>query len=59
MRIAITVQSAMDNATPIIHPHARLDEGPHWDAAHGVLWFVDIVGRRVMRWRPDEPAWDE
>jgi len=50
---------AMDEWTVTTTFRAQLGEGLHWDAAHGVLWFVDILGRRVMRWRPDEPAWDE
>lgn len=31
---------------------ARLGEGPWWDAAAGALWWVDILGRRVHRFRP-------
>ena len=49
----------MDEWTVTTTFRAQLGEGLHWDADRGVLWFVDILGRRVMRWRPDEPAWDE
>lgn len=27
-----------------------LGEGPHWDAAAGYLWWVDIHGRTLFRW---------
>ena len=40
---------------------ALLGEGPVWDAAAGVLWFVDIKGRRVHRLSPESgrvDAWD-
>jgi xylono-1,5-lactonase len=39
--------------------HALLGEGLHWDAARNMLWMVDIRGRRLLRWRPDAPEWDE
>lgn len=29
-----------------------LGEGPHWSAEEGALYWVDIVGRRIFRWRP-------
>ena len=31
---------------------ARLGEGPWWDAEGGALWWVDILNRRVHRFRP-------
>ena len=31
---------------------ATLGEGPVWDAAAGVLWFVDIKQRQVHRFTP-------
>ena len=40
---------------------ALLGEGPVWDAARGVLWFVDIKNRRVHRYDPADGAvaqWD-
>jgi sugar lactone lactonase YvrE len=27
-------------------------EGPFWDADDGVLWWVDITRKEVLRWRP-------
>lgn len=38
-----------------------LGEGPIWDVAAGVLWWVDIVGRGLRRYRPatgDVDTWD-
>lgn len=32
---------------------ARLGEGAVWDAATAALWWVDILNRRVHRFRPD------
>src|SRR5918911_939606 len=29
-------------------------EGPVWNAAEGALYFVDIVGDKIMRWAPGE-----
>jgi sugar lactone lactonase YvrE len=40
------------NAEPVLHARARLGEGPAWDAAAGVLWWVDILDRRVHRFNP-------
>jgi sugar lactone lactonase YvrE len=33
--------------------HDRLGEGPHWDEQDQALYWVDIVGRRVMEYRPE------
>ena len=33
-----------------------LGEGPVWDTADGVLWWVDIVGKALRRYRPDTGA---
>lgn len=30
-------------------------EGPFWDDRGQTLWWVDIVARRVLAWRPGEP----
>src|SRR3954451_22582962 len=29
-------------------------EGPHWDHASQTLWFVDITGGSVFRYRPSD-----
>lgn len=37
---------------------AVLGEGPLWDPAGGALWWVDIKGGRLHRYRPDADARD-
>jgi sugar lactone lactonase YvrE len=36
----------------VLDGHATLGEGPVWDADRGVLWWVDIEGRRIHRFDP-------
>ena len=36
----------------VLDAHATLGEGPVWDADGGVLWWVDIEGRRIHRFDP-------
>jgi sugar lactone lactonase YvrE len=36
----------------VLDAHATLGEGPVWDAVAGVLWWVDIEGRRIHRFDP-------
>jgi sugar lactone lactonase YvrE len=36
----------------VLDAHATLGEGPVWDAEAGVLWWVDIEGRRIHRFDP-------
>ncbi len=36
--------------------HDRLGEGPHWDVQDQTLYWVDIVGRRAMEYRPVDSA---
>ena len=36
----------------VLDAHATLGEGPVWDADRGVLWWVDIEGRRIHRFDP-------
>jgi len=36
----------------VLDAHAILGEGPVWDADAGVLWWVDIEGRRIHRFDP-------
>jgi len=38
--------------TAVLRARARLGEGPSWDAAEGVLWWVDVWDYRVHRWDP-------
>ncbi len=35
---------------------AVLGEGPMWDSAEGVLYWVDIKGRTLNRYRPDDES---
>lgn len=44
---------------PCLPVQALLGEGLHWDARRACLWMVDIHGKRVIRWRLDEPVWDQ
>ena len=46
----------MINLAVVLHLQAELGEGLHWDVERGCLWCVDITGRRIMNWRPTEPA---
>ncbi len=40
------------HAELVLDAHATLGEGPVWDADRGVLWWVDIEGRRIHRFDP-------
>ncbi len=40
----------------VVDAHATVGEGPVWDQATGVLWWVDIEGRLVHRFDPDRGA---
>jgi len=40
------------DAELVLDAHATLGEGPVWDAEAGVLWWVDIEGRRIHRFDP-------
>lgn len=44
---------------PVLHARARLGEGPAWDAAAGMLWWVDILDHRVHRYDPATGRDDE
>lgn len=33
-------------------PRCAVGEGPIWDAAEQALFYIDIIGKRVMRWDP-------
>jgi sugar lactone lactonase YvrE len=33
---------------------AEVGEGPHWDHARGILWFVDLTGGTVFRYHPGD-----
>jgi sugar lactone lactonase YvrE len=37
-----------------VEVRAEVGEGPHWDPATGSLWFVDLTGGSVHRYRPDD-----
>jgi sugar lactone lactonase YvrE len=36
----------------VLDAHATLGEGPVWDTREGVLWWVDLLGRRLHRYDP-------
>ena len=38
--------------TPVVKNCGQLLEGPHWQAASQTLYFVDILGNAVHRYRP-------
>lgn len=42
-----------------LHADLSLGEGLHWDTSRSCLWFVDIHGRRLLRWSLDAPTWQE
>jgi sugar lactone lactonase YvrE len=47
--------------TPLWEVQATLGEGVLWDAARGMVWFVDIKGRRIHRCAADgseRRSWD-
>ena len=49
----------MDDWTVVLDFRATLGEGLHWDALRGVLWLVDIHGRRLACCRPGDTQWRE
>lgn len=42
----------MAEITCVVESKNLLGEGPVWDAREGVLWWVDIIGRKVLRLIP-------
>ncbi len=46
----------MNNVRCIWGAGAILGEGPLWDAADGCLYWVDIKGRTLNRYRPDDES---
>ena len=44
-------------ATPVLELKSQLGEGLHWDAAHSVLWGVDIHGSQIWRWGLNSNTW--
>lgn len=44
------------DAMPVCKVGAELGEGPVWVERDSALWFVDIKGRRLHRWRPGSDA---
>ena len=43
-------------AVPVTDPGAETGEGPRWDPAAGILWWVDVDGGRVHRYDPASGA---
>jgi len=42
-------------------PKCQVGEGPVWDVAEQALYYIDILGRKVLRWDPasnDLKSWD-
>lgn len=44
----------MTKAELVYDAKATLGEGPSWDAASGLLYWVDIAGGRIHRWSPSD-----
>lgn len=42
----------------VVDAGCELGEGPHWHAAEQALYWVDILGRRIHRWRAAEAEHD-
>lgn len=38
----------------VLDARNAVGEGPFWDDRQGALWWADIVGNEVLRWRPGE-----
>ena len=38
----------------LVPSFCQLGEGPHWSEAEQCLYYVDIVGKRVCRYDPEE-----
>lgn len=36
----------------VVRDPAKLGEGPRWSQREKCLWWIDIMGRRVLRWDP-------
>lgn len=37
-------------------PRCSVGEGPVWDVAEQAMYYIDIVGKKVLRWHPDSGA---
>jgi sugar lactone lactonase YvrE len=40
----------------VLDARSGVGEGPFWDDRDNSLWWVDITGNEVLRWRPGEPG---
>lgn len=47
------------DVTVALRTHAMLGEGLHWDSRRSLLWMVDILGCRLLRWNLAGPIWQE
>ena len=45
-------QAATGPVIKVLTAPVELGEGPHWDAAKKVLYFVDIEGHKVYQYDP-------
>jgi sugar lactone lactonase YvrE len=39
-------------ANIVVRDPCKLGEGPRWSQRERCLWWIDIVGRRILRWDP-------
>jgi len=48
----VTPGQGQETLTLVVDAHSEVGEGPVWDAARGVLWWVDITAGIVHRFEP-------